>query len=73
MQVLKEYVQHHVREEENEFFPRVEKMDIDLDALGEEIASLKQDLLQAAGAPASGSTIRIVDVKARGQSRRRAA
>src|SRR3569623_1574984 len=62
--VLKEYVQHHVKEEEREFFPKVEAMDLDLDAIGEEMATKKRELLAAAGSRPSGSTIRIVDVKA---------
>jgi len=36
----------------------------DLDAMGEEMATLKRSLLEAAGPAPTGSTIRIVDVKA---------
>lgn len=42
---LKEYVQHHVKEEESEYFPKVEKTDLDLEALGAEMKELKDELM----------------------------
>jgi len=42
--VLKEYIQHHVKEEENEYFPKVEKTDLDLEAVGARMATLKEKL-----------------------------
>jgi hemerythrin superfamily protein len=48
--VLSEYVKHHVQEEEKEMFPRVKKMkSLDLDALGEEMKSRKQELMTEFG------------------------
>jgi hypothetical protein len=45
--VLKEQVEHHVYEEERQrgsIFAQVRKADVDLDALGEKMAALKQQL-----------------------------
>ena len=48
--VVSEYVKHHVQEEEKEMFPRVKKMkSLDLDALGEEMKSRKQELMAEFG------------------------
>ena len=42
--MLKEYVQHHVGEEEKEMFPKLRRTDLDLDALGKVLMETKAQL-----------------------------
>ena len=45
VKVLGEYIDHHVKEEETEFFPKLRKTTLDLDAMGDRMAARKVELM----------------------------
>ncbi len=44
VKVLQEQIEHHVEEEETEYFPKVRKSDMDLKAIGEQMQARKAEL-----------------------------
>ncbi len=69
--VLAESVKHHIEEEESEILPKAEEMELDQEALGEEMAERKTELQAEGGGKRKGAAR--TATQDRGESKTKAA
>lgn len=65
--VLGEYIDHHVKEEEGEMFPKAKKADVDMASLGGEIEARKTELMDLYSSEGgNGNDVDVVDSEENG-------
>src|SRR6202011_5563838 len=65
--VLAESVRHHIKEEENEMLPKAKDLDIDFEALGQQMLDRRKDLKQN-GIPADAEHAMVAKANGKGDS-----
>jgi hypothetical protein len=45
VKVLQEQIEHHVEEEETEYFPKIQKTEMDTKAIGQQMITRKKELM----------------------------
>jgi hemerythrin superfamily protein len=69
VKVLGEQVQHHVEEEEQELFPKIQSSGIDLEALGDELSARREELLDKADSTFGRITVMVKELFSPGERR----
>ena len=65
--VLEESVRHHIKEEEHEMFPKAKEMDLDFEALGQQMLDRKKALLKE-GIPSDAEHAMVAKANGNGDS-----
>ncbi len=71
--VLGEYINHHVKEEEGEMFPKVRRSDLDLKKMGEELQKRKTELMSDISADWSKKSVTEKTVKEKASTKKSSA